>query len=195
MKHSLTIVLAAATLVSSATLANAQTKSASMQTDASMSQNAAASAPLDVKDSAYLREAASGSAYEFQLSELGVERATNPEVRGYATALVLAHASYASSLMNLAHEKNATLPTGPAVADSARLASLAKTTGAAFDRAFLQEEVRVNGEDISKSTSEMSATSDQSLSGFLREYATGDRFHLASAKQLLGQAAAALPSR
>ncbi len=140
-------------------------------------------------DRQYLTKDAEGSVYEFQLAELGVEKASSNATQQYALRLLNDHAKFNSQLMQIAHKKGMTLPLEANAQDRARLKSLMQLNGLAFDRAFAKEMVRINAEDMSDSKREASVTSDSDIQAFLNQFGSTDQEHLQGARSLLNGSA------
>lgn len=129
-------------------------------------------------DKQYLIKDASGSAYEFQVAELGVQKAARPITQQYALRLLDDHAKFNAQLMQLANRKRITLPIEPSSQDKSRLKRLMQLNGTAFDNAFAKEMIRINQEDISDSKQEANRTKDPDIQAFLNQFASTDQEHL-----------------
>ncbi len=135
-------------------------------------------------DSAFLVKTAQGSIYEQSVAELGLEKGVSPMTRQYAQTLVLDHASFNVDLLGMAHRFDTVVPVTMTSDDQHRLSTLMNDSGAAFDTAFLAEEARINGQDITDETREIDATQNADLKQFVTDLRNGDRFHLSLAQQL-----------
>ena len=118
-------------------------------------------------DKQYLTKDAEGSAYEFQLAELGVQKASSRATQQYALRLLDDHAKFNSQLMQLAHKKGITLPLE-----------------------VNKEMVRINTDDMSDSKQEANMTKDADIQAFLNQFASTDQEHLQGARTLLNGSAA-----
>jgi len=141
-------------------------------------------------DKQYLSNDAEGSAYEFQLAELGVEKASSSATEQYAMGVLNDHAKFNAQLMQLAHQKGLTLPVEVKAQDRSRIDRLKQLQGTAFDNAFAREMVRINTSDISDSKREAGITQDQDIQAFLGQFAPTDQQHLQGARSLLNGSAA-----
>lgn len=142
---------------------------------------AIAAAPFD---ELFVRYEAQGSIYELAFAQLGQSRATRPEIRAYAATLVNDHEAYNGALRDLAGSKGITVPSSMANTDRKRLERLAGTRGTAFDGAFVQEAVRINGEDIRAFRKEASRTADPDIRSFVTRFLEVDEKHEAGARSL-----------
>ncbi len=90
-------------------------------------------------DRQYLTQDAEGSAYEFQLAQLGVQKVSDSATQQYALRLLNDHAKFNTQLMQLAHNKGLTLPVDVNAQDKTKIGRLMQLHGAAFDKAFARE--------------------------------------------------------
>jgi putative membrane protein len=141
---------------------------------------------ISTTDRQYLSKDAEGSEYEFQVAQLGAEKASNNATQQYAFRLLQDHAMLNADLMQLAHQKGLTLPTSINDRDRSRIENLMQLNGAAFDDAFVAEMVRINSSDIADSQSEVRVTKDPEIQAFLTKFAPTDEEHLRLARSLSG---------
>lgn len=144
---------------------------------------------ISTTDRQYLTKDAEGSVYEFQLAELGVQKASGSATQQYALRLLDDHAKFNSQLMQLAHKKGIILPLEANTQDRARLKSLMQLNSTAFDRAFAKEMARINSEDVSASKQEANVTRDSDIQAFLNQFQATDQEHLQGAQSLLNGSA------
>jgi putative membrane protein len=142
---------------------------------------AIAAAPFD---ELFVRHEAQSSIYELAVALLGQSRATNPEVRAYAATLVNDHEAYNGALRDLAGSMGIAVPSVMATNDKQRLDKLARTRGAAFDTAFVQEARRVNDDDMRAFRQEASRTADPGIRSFVTRFLEVDEKHEAGARAL-----------
>ncbi len=145
---------------------------------------------ISATDSQYLTQDAEGSAYEFQLAQLGVEKASDSATQQYALRVLNDHAKFNTQLMQLAHNKGLTLPVNVNAQDKTKIERLMQLHGAAFDKAFAREMVRINSSDSSDSKREASMTKDPDIQAFINQFASTDEEHLQGARSLMGGSAA-----
>ena len=145
---------------------------------------------ISATDRQYLTQDAEGSAYEFQLAQLGVEKASDSATQQYALRLLNDHAKFNTQLMQLAHNKGLTLPVDVNTQEKTKLQRLMQLHGAEFDKAFAREMVRINSSDSSDSKREASITKDPDIQAFINQFASTDEQHLQGAQSLMGGSAA-----
>ena len=135
-------------------------------------------------DELFVRYEAQGSIYELAFAQLGQSRATRPEVRAYAATLINDHEAYNGALRDLAESKGIAMPSSMTTNDKQRLDRLAGIRGTAFDSAFVQEALRINGEDIRSFRREASRTADPDIRSFVTRFLEVDEKHEAGARAL-----------
>jgi putative membrane protein len=100
-----------------------------------------ASSRLSVGDDKFVRDAAESSLAEIALGQLGVQKATNADVKSFAQKMIDDHTQANSKLAPIASQKGVTLPTQPSAMHRAAADRIAKLSGAEFDRAFMDQMV------------------------------------------------------
>jgi putative membrane protein len=147
------------------------------------------SATLNSSDQQYLTKAAQGSTYEFEIAELGAEKASSSTTQQYAQKLLNDHAQYNIKLLQLARQKGLTLPVTGDPSKQSMIDKLVPMSGPAFDQAFAQEMIRINSEDISESRKQLSATRDPAIKAFINQFVPGDQQHLEAARSIANHTA------
>jgi putative membrane protein len=142
------------------------------------------STSLSSADRQYLAKSAQGSTHEFEVAQLGVEKASSPATEQYVQKLLDDHAQFNTQLMQLAHKKGVTLPVTADPSENKTITRLAGLSGTAFDRAFAQEMIHVNTEDISDSQKQLRVTRDADIRAFISQFASGDQQHLQGARSI-----------
>jgi putative membrane protein len=104
------------------------------QTNTTKASTTKASRPAD---ESFVKNEASGGMAEVELGKLAAEKATNPDVKAFAERMVSDHGKANGELTQLATSKNITLPTAPDAKEKATHDRLAKLSGPAFDRAYM----------------------------------------------------------
>ncbi|RZI84597.1 MAG: DUF4142 domain-containing protein [Rubrivivax sp.] len=127
--------------------ASAQTASTGATTGATTGTTASARASgasaamgnasqLKRADSAFLKNAAEAGHTEIEGSKLALSKSTNEKVKTFAQQMVGDHTKTADELGVLAASKGVELPTGPSLAQKARLKLLSARDGAGFDKHY-----------------------------------------------------------
>ena len=127
-------------------------KSSSMKSSSMMKTSAA--------DQKYLKEDAQGSIYDQATAKLAVQKAKSPAVHAYAVMLTKDHARINSQMLAFARSRKMVVPVAMMSSDKTKLGALKSKSGAAFDKAYLQEAVKINSDDVKKGTKELASTKD-----------------------------------
>lgn len=106
-----------------------------------MSASGSASSRLSVGDTKFVRDAAESSLAEIQLGQMGVEKATNSDVKTFAQRMIDDHTKANGQLAPIASQKGVTLPTDVSTLHKHAASQLSKLSGAEFDRAFMDQMV------------------------------------------------------
>ena len=106
-----------------------------------LAQEAAKSSTAKRANDAFVLNAAKDGMAEVELGKLGVEKASRDEVKKFAQRMADDHSKANDELKSLAEKKAITLPTSVDAKHKATQDRLAKLSGAAFDRAYMQDMV------------------------------------------------------
>ncbi len=148
----------------------------------------ASASSLDQTDQAYFKKNAQGSVYDLTLAQLGVLRGQTARTRDYARMVTTDHARLNIMMLQLANrERMYDLPLTLDAEDNSRLQRLMGLSGAEFDKAFADEEVRINAEDVEDSQKELSATKSAPVRRVVQTFHATESKHLAGARALQGK--------
>jgi putative membrane protein len=111
-------------------------------------------------DQTFVMKAARGGLAEVELGKLAQDKATNDEVKQFGKKMVDDHGKANDELKSLAQSKNITLPTDLSPKDKALHDRLAKLSGAAFDRAYMQAMLKDHREDVNEFRTESKSGAD-----------------------------------
>jgi putative membrane protein len=92
-------------------------------------------------DEMFVLDVAKDGTAEVELGKLASEKAASDDVKKFGQRMVTDHGKAGDELKTLAQSKNITLPTSPDPKAKTAHDRLAKLTGQAFDRAYMQEMV------------------------------------------------------
>ena len=139
---------------------------------------------LSAADKAFMTSAASGSAYELQLSKIAQSKAQDPKVRQYADMIVSDHTTADKQFQLLARHYGVDVSTTPSGQDQAKLDKIGNASGAAFDKAYLALMKEINQQDIGAEQQEIAATGNTQLKQFVQTMLKGDSKHKRGAETL-----------
>jgi len=111
----------------------------------------------------FAMEAARGGMAEVQMGQLAADKATDPDVKTFAQRMVTDHTKANDELQQLASTKGWTLPTAMDAKQRATKARLDKSTGAAFDRAYMNAMVADHNADVAAFRAYSKSGSDTEL--------------------------------
>ena len=101
-------------------------------------------------DKLFVMNAAKGGLAEVDLGQLAADKGSSDEVKKFGQRMVADHSKANDELKSLAQQKNITLPTALDPKDKAAHDRLAKLSGAAFDRAYMQHMLADHRKDVNE---------------------------------------------
>jgi len=99
---------------------------------------------------AFLQEAAVGNLLEIRSSELAKRTSTNTEIRRFADMMLADHQKNMAELKPLAQRNNVVLPNDLTPEKKQELNKLTSANGAAFDRAYLDLQLKAHQQTVGK---------------------------------------------
>jgi len=101
-------------------------------------------------DRTFVMNAAKGGLAEVELGRLAADKGSSDDVKKFGQRMVTDHSKANDELKSLAQQKNITLPTAIDAKDKALHDRLAKLSGAAFDRAYMQHMLADHRKDVNE---------------------------------------------
>jgi putative membrane protein len=126
-------------------------------------QKAGSSSANASADHTFVMQAAKGGLAEVQLGQLAADKASSDEVKKFGQRMVTDHSKANDELKSLAQSKNITLPTDLDPKDKATHDRLAKLSGAAFDRAYMQHMLADHRKDVNEFKKESTSGKDSDV--------------------------------
>jgi len=111
----------------------------------------------------FVREAAIGGLAEVELGRLASDKASSPEVKQFAQRMVTDHGKANGELKSLAEKKGISVPTDVDAKHKQTVEKLSKLSGAAFDRAYMDEMLKDHKKDVSEFKQQSTKGSDPEL--------------------------------
>jgi putative membrane protein len=111
-------------------------------------------------DKKFLTMAAQSDQNEIALSQLAVEKATNPAVKAFAAKMVKEHTAMTESMKPFADSWGLTAPTGPDADHQKELDKLNGLSGRDFDKEYMDQMVSDHAKALSAFTTEAKDTKD-----------------------------------
>lgn len=136
-------------------------------------------------DRKFIQEAAEHGMFEVQIAQLASSKASNADVKSFATTLVNDHTNANNELVQLANSKKVELPAAPPRGKRNDIEKLGKLSGAEFDRRFVREVgIKDHEKDIKKFEKASEQTKDPELKAWIDKTLPKMREHLATAQKL-----------
>jgi len=142
--------------------------------------------PLTQTDQQFLIQAAQGSISDYSNGAAAVNRAQSPAVRQLGVWIMEDHDRLNIQLFALAGVHGLNLPLMATAKDQSDLMTLTAKQGADFDRAWLQQAIKTNKQDVSDAQKEVDATTDPEVKPLVRAYLVTETSHLIAAQSIMG---------
>lgn len=140
---------------------------------------------LSSSDRNFVKEAAEDGMYEIAIARVASEKATDPEVKAFASKLVDDHTKAHDQLRQIAESRNLALPSSLPAAKQRNVDRLSSASGSDFDRQFLQMiGVKGHKEDIAEFERASRRARDAEIREFAKSALPTLREHLSSAQRL-----------
>jgi putative membrane protein len=147
-------------------------------------------------DRKFIQDAAENGMAELEIAKLAESKASNPDVKNFASTLVKDHTKANDELVQLANSKKVELPAAPPRGKRKDVEKMAKLSGNDFDQRFLREVgVKDHEKDIKKFEKESGKVKDPDLKAWVDKTLPTLREHLAMAQKMPGANASAMGNR
>jgi putative membrane protein len=149
-------------------------------------------------DRKFIQDAAESGMFEVQVAQLAASKATDPNVKSFASKLVEEHTAANNELVQLANSKKVELPAAPPRGKRQDVEKLGKLTGNEFDQRFVREVgIKDHEKNIKKFEKASEKAKDPQLKAWIDKTLPHLREHLAMAQKLplTGSNAAAMGNR
>jgi len=130
------------------------------------SSKTASSSELKSTDKKFIEEAARGGMAEIQLGQLAQQKASNDQVKQFASRMVTDHNKANDQLKKVAQDKGITPPSSLDKDAQKEYDKLSKMSGADFDREYMSHMVKDHKKDVSEFRSEARSASDPQVKDF-----------------------------
>jgi putative membrane protein len=136
-------------------------------------------------DRKFIQEAAESGMFEVQAAQLGSTKATDPNVKSFASMLVDHHTAANNELVQLANSKNVELSAAPPRAMRRDIEKLGMRAGNEFDQDFVRNVgIKAHEKDIKKFEKASKDVKDAQLKAWIDKTLPTLREHLAQAQKL-----------
>jgi putative membrane protein len=138
-------------------------------------------------DKRFIDHVARDGQAEVELAQLAEKKGVSPQVKALAQHLAADHTKANQQLQQIAQKEGVKVPQGAEKEKSATLTKLEKLNGAAFDRAFLEEQVQDHQKDIQFFQHEATTLQNPQLKSFAQQTLPVLQRHLQMAQQAEAQ--------
>lgn len=138
-------------------------------------------------DHTFATMAAQGGMAEVALGQLAQQKASSDAVKQFGQRMVDDHTKVNDELKSIASTKNIALPAEVSAKDKATMDRLSKLSGAAFDRAYMQDMVADHKKDVSEFRHESENGTDADMKAFAAKTLPTLEEHLKLAEQTAAQ--------
>lgn len=136
-------------------------------------------------DRKFIGDAVNSGMFEVQVSQLAASKATDPNVKSFASMLVDHHTAANNELVKIANARGVELPAAPKRALRRDIEKLGKKDGDAFDRDFVRNVgIKAHEKDIKLFRKASKDVKDPELKAFVDKTLPTLQDHLAAAQQL-----------
>lgn len=161
---------------------NASNSDTATKTDES-SANTTVSQP-DAATTDFLKKAADGGLAEVDAGKMGEEKASNPDVKRFASMMVNDHTGANAEVKKLAGERNVELPTAPSDENKQKAAKISGRKGKEFDKAYMDMMVEDHKKTIGLFEKAQSDSKDEQVKAFIVSTLPKLKMHLDSAQAI-----------
>jgi len=117
-------------------------------------------------DSDFITKAAQGGMAEVEMGRIAVQRGTNDDVKRFGQHMVDDHTKANDELKGVASQKGIAVPSNVDPKQKATMDRLSNLSGAAFDRAYMQDMVKDHQEDVAEFQREANSGADPDVKNF-----------------------------
>lgn len=142
---------------------------------------------LSDADHKFVMEAAEDGQMEVELGQLAVQKASSEAVKQFGQRMATDHAKAGQELAQLAAGKGVELPKQPARKTRTEKERLAKASGAAFDREYVEMMVKAHEKDVAAFKRESQQAKDPDLKAWVTKTLPTLEDHLKLIKQIESQ--------
>ena len=127
----------------------------------------ASSTPLSDDDKKFAMKAAEGGVGEVTLGGIAASKATNADVKSFGQQMQTDHGKAGDELKQLASAKGLDLPSTPNAETQKTSDELSKKSGAAFDKAYMDDMVKDHDKDVAEFKKAESSVKDADLKAWI----------------------------
>jgi putative membrane protein len=140
----------------------------------------------DAADATFYMQAAQGGMAEVELGKLAASKGSSENVRSFGKQMVTDHTKANEKLKTIAMQKKVTLPAQPDPEARAVQQKLQGLTGAAFDKAYIDSQVKDHDKTLALLENEIASGKDSDAKAWATETLPVVKQHAAMVKKMAG---------
>ena len=157
--------------------------SAAQSASQPMASGGAKASAVPAADKAFAQKAAIGGMAEVEMGKLAQQKAASDQVKQFGSRMVADHGKANDELKQIASSKGLTLPSDLDAKHKSKMAKMQKLSGAAFDRAYMDDMLADHKHDVADFQKEASSGRDSDLKGFASKTLPTLQDHLKMAQE------------
>ena len=142
----------------------------------------------DDPDAAFYKKATEGGIFEIDTGNQAAKTSNSQQVKDFGSMLVTDHTAANDKLKGIAASKNISLPTTASVGQMAQKAKLDVLTGDAYDKSFINTQIKAHEQTIALFKKEAMSGQDADAKAFATATLPTLRKHLKEARSIASQA-------
>jgi putative membrane protein len=139
---------------------------------------------LSAEDRRFMMEAAAGGLMEVELGRMAAQKASSADVKSFGQRMVTDHGQANQRLMQIAAQKNVTLPTTLPADKRKDMDKLSALSGAEFDKMYMSHMLKDHKKDISEFEKASNNGRDSSVKSFAQTTLPTLREHMQMAQSI-----------
>ena len=145
---------------------------------------------IDNADAAAMKQLAQANLNEIEGGKAAASKAQSPEVKKFAQKMVDDHTQMLNDLKTLADQKGVALPTSASIKDMAQMKLMERSSGAEFDKKYMDEMVKDHQKDLKDVQDLASKAKDADFKAAVQKASTKISEHLQLAQRIASGTAA-----
>jgi putative membrane protein len=125
---------------------------------------------MNAVDKQFVTKISQGNHAEIKASQLALKKSSNKKVRMIASMLIQQHGKAQKDLQSVARLHQVSLPASPDSAQRAEYRMLSRLSGASFDKAYMQGQVRAHNATVAVFNQELEDGNETHVRSFAAKY-------------------------
>lgn len=140
--------------------------------------------PLSSTDKSFLQDAYKGGLAEVESAKMAEKKTANPNVKAYAEKLEADHTAANNKLKEMADSKKVLVAESPSLIAQTKGKMLDMKTGADFDKAFIEAQIKDHKKDIEDFEKEATSAQDPEVKALANKMLPTLKEHLSMAETI-----------